>query len=83
MKKVLAFGLLTSLFSTVAMAQVSSNYVAVCSSWSYSSSAGGYVCSGYPMNQQFVDIFSLNSKIQNLEARLHKIEAKLGLEIAE
>lgn len=81
MKKVLVSGLIAGLFSTVASAQVSSTYANVCSSWSYSSNAGGYVCSGYPMSQQFVDIYSLNSKIQSLEARLQKIEAKLALEV--
>lgn len=82
MKKVLAISVL-SLFSTVVTAQVGSNYVPVCSSWSYNSNVGGYVCGSYPMNQQFVDIYSLNSKIQSLEARLQKIEAKLGLEVTE
>lgn len=77
MKKFLAVSAIMGLFSTAALAQVSSTYVQVCSSWSYNSAAGGYVCSGYPMSQQFVDYFSLNSKIQNLEARIQKLEAKL------
>lgn len=75
---VAALTALISLFSVAASAQVNSTYVPVCNSWSYNSNAGGYVCSGYPMNQQFVDIFSLNSKIVNLESRLQKLEAKLA-----
>ena len=66
-----------TLFSVLASAQVGTTYAQICSSWSYNSNAGGYVCSGYPMSQQFVDIFSLNSKIQTLEARLQKLEAHL------
>lgn len=78
MKKILVASLLGSLFSTIAFAQVGTNYAQICNSWSYNSAAGGYVCSGYPMNQQFVDVFSLNSKIQSLEARLQKLEAHLA-----
>ncbi|MBC7464400.1 MAG: hypothetical protein H7256_00270 [Bdellovibrio sp.] len=78
MKKTLVVSVLISLFSTIASAQVGSTYAQICNSWSYNSNAGGYVCSGYPMSQQFVDVFSLNSKISNLEYRLQKLEAKLA-----
>jgi hypothetical protein len=77
MKKFLVVSFLGSLLiGATATAQVSSNYISSCNSWSYSSSAGGYLCSGYPMNLQVVDPYSLNSKIQQLEARIQKLEAK-------
>lgn len=82
MKKFLVLTAAISLFSVAASAQVGSTYAQVCNSWSYNSNAGGYVCSGYPMNQQFVDVMSLNSKILSLEARLQKLEAK-SVEISQ
>jgi hypothetical protein len=80
MKKYLVMSLSASfLMAGIASAQVSTNYISSCNSWNYSSSAGGYLCSGYPMSLQVVDPYSLNSKIQSLEARIQKLEAKLEL----
>lgn len=74
MKSILVLAVVA--FASLSQAQVSSGNITACNSWSYSSAAGGYVCMGYPMSMQVPDVYSLNSKIANLEARIRQLEAK-------
>lgn len=49
--------------------------IPTCTFWTYSSN--GYLCSGYPSTEYFPDRFSLDNKINSLEARIAALEAKI------
>lgn len=76
MKK-LVFAILISL-PILASAQLMTKPVYNCSSWSYNSQSGGYVCSSYPMSEYIVDANSLNYKIRELESRITELEKKIN-----
>ncbi|MEQ1722701.1 MAG: hypothetical protein ABL930_05965 [Pseudobdellovibrio sp.] len=73
MKLFLALSLLVS---ATASAQVLTKSTYYCNYWSYKD--GVYVCGSYPMQEQVVDAYSLNSKIRELEQRIAALEKKLG-----
>lgn len=49
--------------------------IPTCTYWTYSSN--GYLCSGFPSTEYFPDRFSLDNKINSLEARIAQLEAKI------
>jgi hypothetical protein len=72
------FILITFLAAT-SQAQISFRSYPMCSSWSYSN--GAYACTSYPMSEYIPDQYSLNNKIQNLEARIRALEKALALQL--
>jgi hypothetical protein len=68
--------ILVSLLAVSANAQIYFKNVPLCTSWNFSSA--GYLCSSYPMQEAIPDQFSLNNKINNLEARIQALEKKLA-----
>ena len=66
-----------ALLETSAVTSIPGYRFAACSYWNYSSEANGFVCTSFPPNVEVPDAHSVSVELQRLQSKIDELEARV------